>query len=409
MSTFLALMMLAAADGPFALRDGEKVAFFGDSITQAGGYIADIEGYLLTRFPDQTFTLDNRGISSETISGTSEPDHDPRRPWAHERFSRDITPLRPDRLVACFGMNDGGYAPINGHTYRRYMDEIRRLVARGRDEAGARVTLLSPPPFDPYRRRVGDPSARHYGYKFPAVDYDETLTRYTTGLLSLRVEGVDVVDLHTAMNAHLARRREADVSFSLAEDGVHPGPTGHLLMALAILRSWGAPALVAEALVDGPTLKVLGGEVSGLAGLGRGVEFGWTSPLPMPIDLRCDPRSLAIERVAETIDRHRLVVRGLLSGRYRVEAGEGETFVEVGTFSDDQLSAGLDLTALPAFPTTARAARVGEAVARRREARDAAWRSSIKGGPPVPEADPEMAAIRKLCRPMAIKVRVVAG
>ena len=109
-------LLLLAADGPFALRDGQKVAFFGDSITQAGGYIADVEGYLLTRFPDQMFTLYNRGISSETISGTSEPDHAPRRPWAHERFARDITPIRPDLLVACFGMNDGNYFPFDEPT-----------------------------------------------------------------------------------------------------------------------------------------------------------------------------------------------------------------------------------------------------------------------------------------------------
>lgn len=399
-------LLLLAADGPFALRDGQKVAFFGDSITQAGGYIADVEGYLLTRFPDQMFTLYNRGISSETISGTSEPDHAPRRPWAHERFARDITPIRPDLLVACFGMNDGNYFPFDEPRYLKYQEGVRRLIDRARAEAGAKILLLTPPPFDPYRRQVGDRAAKTYGYKFPAADYDDTLGRYAGWLVGLRKEDIDVVDIHKLLNDHLEARRVDDVSFSLAEDAVHPGPTGHLLMALAILRAWNAPAMVAEARVDAAALKVVDGAITDLHRAGGGVEFAWTSPLPMPIDPGCDARSLAIERVAETINRHRLAVVGLPPGRYRLEAGEGETRADIGTFSDVQLSAGLDLTALPTFPSTARAARVFEAVARRRQARDAAWRASLNGGPPAPEADPELPAIRKLCRPMAMRIKV---
>ena len=65
------------------------MVFFGDSITQSGGYVADIEVFLLTRFHDRTFSVFNHGRSSETISGTSELDHHPRRPDAHLRFTRD--------------------------------------------------------------------------------------------------------------------------------------------------------------------------------------------------------------------------------------------------------------------------------------------------------------------------------
>ena len=93
----------------FRPEGGERIVFFGDSITQAGGYIADVEVFLLTRFPGKTFTIFNHGISSETISGTSEADHHPRRPDAHRRFSRDVAAWKPDVVVACFGMNDGNY------------------------------------------------------------------------------------------------------------------------------------------------------------------------------------------------------------------------------------------------------------------------------------------------------------
>ena len=36
---------------PFALRDGDRVVFYGDSITQDGAYARFVEEYVRTRFP----------------------------------------------------------------------------------------------------------------------------------------------------------------------------------------------------------------------------------------------------------------------------------------------------------------------------------------------------------------------
>jgi len=101
-----------AAEDAFFLNGTETIVFFGDSITQAGLYIEYIDSFLLTRLPKMAFHIINRGISSETISGTSEADHEPRRPNAHDRFSRDVAAAKPDVIVACFGMNDGNYFPF---------------------------------------------------------------------------------------------------------------------------------------------------------------------------------------------------------------------------------------------------------------------------------------------------------
>ena len=94
--------------------------FFGDSITQAGGYVDLVAATLLTAQPDLRVEVLNHGISSETISGTSEPDHAPRRPDAHDRFDRDVAAWDPDVVVACFGMNleKPKHTPYNdGSTY----------------------------------------------------------------------------------------------------------------------------------------------------------------------------------------------------------------------------------------------------------------------------------------------------
>ncbi len=217
--------------------DGDTIVCFGDSITQGGSYIDHFEAWLLCRYPNRHFQVFNRGISSETISGASETDHDPRRPWAHERFTRDIVPLKPQVLVACFGMNDGNYHPFGWPRFEQYQQGVRRLLQRAKAEAGVRtLILMTPPPFDPYQRKPLDPAAKEFGYKFPAIDYDQTLQKYSEWLLSLRAEGQIVIDLHSTLNRHMQERRREQVSFTVIPDSIHPNMTGHWLMALELIR-----------------------------------------------------------------------------------------------------------------------------------------------------------------------------
>src|SRR5207237_689024 len=96
---------------PFALRDGQRVLFLGDSNTFTGQFIAYLDAYLFTRFPGQKFELINLGLPSETVSGLSEPDHPYPRPNVHDRLERALAEAKPEVVFACYGMNDGIYYP----------------------------------------------------------------------------------------------------------------------------------------------------------------------------------------------------------------------------------------------------------------------------------------------------------
>ena len=409
---------------PFEVRGGERIVFFGDSITQAGGYIADVETFLLTRFPDKNFAIFNHGISSETISGTSEADHRPRRPDAHDRFTRDVAAWKPDVIVACFGMNDGNYHPFEPERFARYQDGVSRLIGRTRADTRARLMLLSPPPFDPYRRTAGDPNAVEYGYKYPAIDYDNTLDQYSRWLRTMGGTAMSpmVVDVHTALNDHLKRRRVGQVSFFLAGDAVHPGPTGHWLMAQEILLAWHAPAEVAEVRIDAskPTPAALVGEVRELNRRDDGsLSFVWRSPLPMPIDPTWDRRSIDLEQVADRLNRYRLSIKGLVAPRYRLIArivdDPAASDTEVPAIMRGQLEEGLDLTSLERFPTVSQGRALRSRVLERREAIDANWRRQIAGQPSRPinpdspefrGDDPELAEIRRLSQPRDVRIQL---
>lgn len=402
-----------AAEQAFFLKNGQTIVFFGDSITQGGTYVAYVESYLRTRFPEQSFRIINSGISSETISGTSEADHNPRRPYAHLRFDRDVAAHKPSVVVACFGMNDGNYHPFESERFRKYQAGVHLLAERTK-AAGGTLVLMTPPPFDPYRRKAGDDKATEYGYKFPAIDYDTTLEVYSHWLVRLRDAGLVVADVHTRSNAHLAARRKSEVSFFLAGDAVHPNATGHALMAFTLLEAWQAPAVADEAAIDIAAKKATRGAVSDLSIAEDRVAFRWKSQLPMPFDPAWDPKSIALEGWNERLSRYTLAVAGLTAAKNTLVA-DGQS---VGSFSREELAAGIDLNAIPAWPTTARAAAALELIKKQRQAIYQAWRKAIADPNTTDSSAAVQAAetaaaemehgIQKLCMPHTIEIELRA-
>src|SRR5580698_7817359 len=71
----LACIICSAQNALPGLEKFHRVVFIGDSITYFGGYVDDIETYVLTRDTNSSITFLNLGQSSETVSGLSEPGH----------------------------------------------------------------------------------------------------------------------------------------------------------------------------------------------------------------------------------------------------------------------------------------------------------------------------------------------
>ena len=107
---------VSAADSAPRFGDAKRVVFLGDSITYSGAYGETIEAYFVTRFPDRAVEFINVGLPSETVSGLSEDGHAGGqfpRPDLHERLDRVLAQLKPDLIIACYGMNDGTYLPFD--------------------------------------------------------------------------------------------------------------------------------------------------------------------------------------------------------------------------------------------------------------------------------------------------------
>ena len=203
-------------------QDVNRIVFLGNSITYSGQYISYIETYFRLKHPDQELEWINVGLPSETVSGLSEDNHAGGafpRPDLHERLDRVFGQLKPDLVFVNYGMNDGIYLPLDEGRFQKYKDGMEWLDAKIM-EIDAEAIFLTPPVYDPKK----------------GAAYSNVLDNYSDWLLSKRyTDDWKVIDTHWPMRKYLDDQLELDSAFFLANDGIHPGETGHWLMAKEIL------------------------------------------------------------------------------------------------------------------------------------------------------------------------------
>jgi lysophospholipase L1-like esterase len=241
---FLGLVSPVMAQPGSPLEGVRRVVFLGDSITYSGQYIEIVEAYLRVKNPGLTCEVIDLGLPSETVSGLSEPGHAGGkfpRPELRERLDRVLEKLKPDLVIACYGMNDGIYYPFSEERFQKYQEGMRHLRSRV-EGAGAKILHLTPPVFDPLPIKGRTLPGGLVEYRQPFEGYDVVLDRYSGWLLAQRPFGWNVVDIHGPMTIFINQARTLDPNFRLAGDGVHIDSTGHGIIARQILLEWGVPA-----------------------------------------------------------------------------------------------------------------------------------------------------------------------
>ncbi len=215
-----------------AVLSGKRVMVLGDSVTQDGRYLSFVEYYLQKQNPTLSFDFVNAGLASETTSGLTEEGHPGPRPCIHDRLDRALADVKPQLVIACYGMNDGIYKPLSEDRQKAFQDGVTRLVEKCR-AAGAEVILITPPAFDVDCQG---------GIAKSGFDYNTVLDVYAEWELKTRPAGATVIDLHVPMSAMVKPARAANHPLHNPGDGVHPAEMGHFVIADAILKGLGLPA-----------------------------------------------------------------------------------------------------------------------------------------------------------------------
>lgn len=219
---FLLTSPLAAQDVDWLA--GKRVVFVGDSITQAGGYIGFATYYVEKLHPKKDFDVIGLGLASETLSGLSEDGHAGGkfpRPCLFERLGRLLEKAKPEVVVACYGMNDGIYLPLDKERFAAFQKGVRKLLDQSKQAGVQRIILLTPPIYD-------------FAPKNGEFNYDDVLAEYSKWELTQKSADVHVIDLHSAMREARDRRKTP-----FSGDRVHPGDEGQLVIARTLLAGLG--------------------------------------------------------------------------------------------------------------------------------------------------------------------------
>lgn len=208
-----AIMLASAQAGEILVKDGQKIAFLGDSIT-AGG--AKPGGYVTLAIQG----LEANGVKTTTIpAGIS--GHKSNQMLA--RLEKDVLSKKPDWMTLSCGVNDVWHG-AKGVPLEDYKKNITEIVDKCQ-AAGVKVMILT-------ATMIGEDAENPNNQKLAA---------YNAFLRELAKEKKCALgDLNAEMQAELAKAGGAGPkSRILTRDGVHMNPAGNKMMAIGVLKGFG--------------------------------------------------------------------------------------------------------------------------------------------------------------------------
>ena len=318
----------APAPGPLILKEGDRLAIIGDSITEQKMYSRIIETYLTACVPELKITARQYGWSGETAEGF------------RRRMTNDCLRFNPTVATLCYGMNDFKYRPFDMENEQWYADNYS-YVAKSLKDAGATVVLGSAGCVGkvPGWTKSGDYTLDELNINLCAFrDYDIALAA------QMQIPFADT--FWTMFKARYTAQTLYGTNYNLnGKDGVHPGWAGHLVMAYGYLRAMGLDG-------DIGTLTVDLGAQTATATAGHTVESFKDNALTVisikyPFCAGGETNSDTSIRSGATLvpffqdlSRFQLVVTNATAAQYNIIWGTA-----TNTYTSAQLAAGVNLAA----------------------------------------------------------------
>ena len=209
---FLTASVLSAQ---ITVKNGDRIAFLGDSITQQGNYSA---GYLNLVMS----ALEANGIKAVKIpAGIS--GHKSNQMLG--RLDRDVIQKKPQIMTLSCGVNDVWHGK-RGVPLEDYKKNITQIVDKAQ-KAGIKVYILTATMITENPQHANNKKLAAYN------DFLRALAKEKSCVL---------VDLNADMQKEIAAVRAEHPKIKgnlLTVDGVHMNPLGNIMMATGILRAFG--------------------------------------------------------------------------------------------------------------------------------------------------------------------------
>ncbi len=205
----------------FAVQSGQTFLFIGDSITDAGrraaaapmgeGYAALFRDLVMAHYPELDITFINKGLGGNRITDLRERWHD------------DVIRHKPDWLSVHIGINDVHSFlrdPGTGVAPYQFREDYTWILQQTKQHTSAEIILL-----DPFYISL-DESGQTFRSRVNNLipQYIETVHQMSEQF------DTRLIKLDDIFKAHLKYRD----SESFCAEPVHPGRTGHLIIASAL-------------------------------------------------------------------------------------------------------------------------------------------------------------------------------
>ncbi|MCX6993664.1 MAG: SGNH/GDSL hydrolase family protein [Kiritimatiellaeota bacterium] len=207
------------------IRNGQKIVFIGDSITDCGrrdsrrplgdGYVKLFADFMIIRESAKRVEIINKGISGDNAVGL------------RNRWTDDILRNRPDWLSIKIGIND-----LHGHVFsgnkdlapQSYEAAYREILERTR-QALPKCRILLVDPF--YISRDAAPNSQRKQVLDRMPDYLAIVEKLSRTFKTWHIKTHELF-------GRLLKYYEPD---TFCAEPVHPNPTGHLVIAEAIYQA----------------------------------------------------------------------------------------------------------------------------------------------------------------------------
>ena len=227
------LAVPAAVLGAELVRKGDVVAVCGDSITEQREYSAFIEAYLAACQPGGPIRTAQFGWSGDSMD------------WLWGRGGpAPVLAIKPSVVTTCYGMNDGGYKPVEPATINSYSNGLTRLV-QAYKKNGVRLVVVGSPGAVDSDTFHNDPAQ--------AAMYNTTLAALRDVAREVaQHEDCTFANVHDLMMEVMAKAKAkyGPKYYVAGVDGVHPTANGHLVMAYAFLKAMGCDGNIGTITLD---------------------------------------------------------------------------------------------------------------------------------------------------------------
>lgn len=204
-------------------QSGDKVLFIGDSITDCGrrdehapfgnGYVSRIVELITAKYPERRIDYVNKGIGGDVVEGLE------------QRWDAHVIAENPTWLSVKIGINNASRQLIAGLRTEEYLPRweacYRRILSRANNELDTQLFI-----FEIFYVATDVTEPR----PIPVDAYNEVVHRLADEFNARLVKTSDAFQ-------HAVTARPGELWTT--QDGVHPNPAGHTLMALEFLKQAG--------------------------------------------------------------------------------------------------------------------------------------------------------------------------